>query len=148
MVAEKVCDGSIQEKQLILRRKEALIFTYTRKPLITTWPIYLDFCGAMDYYFFVKFGKYTKSMLMKRSVFDQRLANIAVKLNCSDFKMWMKLQNSKLCSGKWIYWSCVVVEQDYSILRPYLFYFSFGNFFLTIILRILLKFGFFLSVPS
>ena len=97
----------------------------------------------MDYYFFVKFGKYTKSMLMKRSVFDQRLAKIAVQLNYSDVKMWMKLQNSKLCPGTWINWSCVVVEQDYSILRPYLCYISFGNFFLTKILRILLKCGFF-----
>ena len=29
--------------------------------------------GGMDSYFFMKFGKFTKSMLMKRSVFDQRL---------------------------------------------------------------------------
>ena len=68
-------------------------------------------------------------MLVKRSVFDQRLAKIAVQLNYSDVKMWMKLQNSKLCPGTWINWSCVVVEQDYSILRPYLCYISFGNFF-------------------
>ena len=44
----------------------------------------------MEYYFFVKFDKYTKNMLMKRSVFDQRLAKIAVQLNYSDVKMWMK----------------------------------------------------------
>ena len=46
--------------------------------------------GGMEYYFFVKFDKYTKNMLMKRSVFDQRLAKIAVQLNYSDVKMWMK----------------------------------------------------------
>ena len=39
---------------------------------------------------------------MKRSAFDQRLAKIAVQLNYSDVKMWMKLQNSKLCPGTWI----------------------------------------------
>ena len=41
-------------------------------------------------------------MLMKRSVFDQRLAKIAVQLNYSDVKMWMKLQNRLKVGGTWI----------------------------------------------
>ena len=41
---------------------------------------------GMNDNFFMKFGKYTKSILMKRSVFDQMLE-----------WPWIKLQNSTLC---------------------------------------------------
>ena len=114
---------------------------YSGKVLITAWPMYLDLrkplLWRMDHYFFMKFGKYTNSMLMKRTVFNQRL-----QLPYSwviDVKMWFKLQ--KIANGVLeggligaVSWS----NNGLLILSYVLICVKF--LFLTITLRILVKF--------
>ena len=64
--------------------------------------------GKMGEYFFTIFGKYTKGMLMNRSVFDQRM-----KLSygwVTEVQKGIKLQNNKLPSRGRISRSCVLVK--------------------------------------
>ena len=52
--------------------KDAVVFSIFHAQILSVKTVIgqNQFFGGMDHYFFVKFGKYTKSMLMNRSVFD------------------------------------------------------------------------------